>query len=60
MNAIVTGASRGIGRGIALELVQTHRVIATYLGSFEQAESLRAQTGCDIFRCDVSKAEDRA
>jgi len=60
MNAIVTGASRGIGRGIALELVKTHQVIATYLGSFQQAESLRAQTGCEVFRCDVSKAEDRA
>ncbi|MDE3198160.1 MAG: SDR family NAD(P)-dependent oxidoreductase, partial [Acidobacteriota bacterium] len=60
MNAIVTGASRGIGRGIALELAKTHRVIATYLGSREQAESLRSETGCEIFRCDVSRAEDRA
>ncbi len=60
MTAIVTGASRGIGRGIALELAKTHRVIATYLGSLEKAESLRAESGCDIFRCDVSKAEDRA
>ncbi len=60
MNAIVTGASRGIGRGIALELAKTHRVIATYLGSLEKAESLRAESGCEIFRCDVSKANDRA
>jgi 3-oxoacyl-[acyl-carrier protein] reductase len=60
LNAIVTGASRGIGRGIALELAKTHRVIATYLGSLEKAESLRAGSGCEIFRCDVSKAEDRA
>ncbi len=59
MNAIVTGASRGIGRGIALELSSTHHVLATYLGSRDHAESLRAQTGCDIFRCDISRPEDR-
>jgi len=60
VNAIVTGASRGIGRGIALELARTYRVIGTYLGSREHAESLRAESGCEIFRCDISKAEDRA
>jgi 3-oxoacyl-[acyl-carrier protein] reductase len=60
VNAIVTGASRGIGRGIAQELTKTHRVIGTYLGSLEQAESLKAETGCEIFRCDISRAEDRA
>jgi NAD(P)-dependent dehydrogenase (short-subunit alcohol dehydrogenase family) len=60
VNAIVTGASRGIGRGIALELAKTHSVIATYLGSLEKAESLRSETGCEIFRCDVSKTGDRA
>jgi NAD(P)-dependent dehydrogenase (short-subunit alcohol dehydrogenase family) len=59
VNAIVTGASRGIGRGIALELAATHRVIATYLGNLEKAESVRAATGCEIFRCDVSKRADR-
>lgn len=60
MNAIVTGASRGIGRGIALELSSTHHVLATYLGSRDHAESLRAECGCDIFRCDISRPEDRA
>ncbi len=60
MNAIVTGASRGIGRGIALELSKTHRVLATYLGSLAHAESLRAETGCEIFQCDISKPADRA
>lgn len=59
MNAIVTGASRGIGRGIALELSGTHHVLATWLGSRDHAESLKAQTGCDIFRCDISRPEDR-
>jgi 3-oxoacyl-[acyl-carrier protein] reductase len=59
VNAIVTGASRGIGRGIALELSKTHRVMGTYLESRDRAETLRAETGCEIFRCDISKDEDR-
>ncbi len=35
-------------------------MIGTYLGSREHAESLKAETGCEIFRCDISKPEDRA
>lgn len=58
--AIVTGASRGIGRGIALELASTHQVVATYRGRRDAAESLRAETGAEIFQCDVSAAADRA
>jgi len=57
--AIVTGASRGIGRGIARELSKTHSVVATYRGRRDAAESLRAETGVEIFRCDVSVGEDR-
>jgi 3-oxoacyl-[acyl-carrier protein] reductase len=60
MTAIVTGASRGIGRGIAVELARTHRVLGTYRGNAEAAESLRRETGCEIERCDLSSAEDRA
>lgn len=58
--ALVTGASRGIGRAIAVELARTHRVLGTYKGSREAAESLRAETGAEIFQCDVSVAGDRA
>lgn len=57
--AIVTGASRGIGRGIALELSRTHQVIGTYRGRRDAAESLRAQCSAEIFQCDVSLAGDR-
>ncbi len=57
--AIVTGASRGIGRGIARELARTHAVVATYRGRLDAAESLRAETGAEIVRCDVSLREDR-
>jgi 3-oxoacyl-[acyl-carrier protein] reductase len=57
--AIVTGASRGIGRAIAVELAKTHSVIGTYRGRRDAAEDLRAQTGCEIFQCDVSSRDDR-
>jgi len=57
--SIVTGASRGIGRAIATELTRTHRVIGTYRGRRDAAESLRADTGADIFACDISVACDR-
>jgi NAD(P)-dependent dehydrogenase (short-subunit alcohol dehydrogenase family) len=57
--AIVTGASRGIGRAIATELAKTHRVIGTWRGRLDAAESLRDETGCEIFQCDVSSRSDR-
>ncbi|HLK67272.1 MAG TPA: 3-ketoacyl-ACP reductase [Bryobacteraceae bacterium] len=56
---IVTGASRGIGRAIAIELAKTHRVIGTYRGRLDAAESLREETGCDIFPCDLASGSDR-
>ena len=56
---IVTGASRGIGRAIATEVAKTHRVIGTYRGRLDAAESLRDEAGCEIFRCDVSSRADR-
>ena len=58
--AIITGASRGIGRGIALELAPSHQVVATYRGRRDAAESLQAATHVEIFQCDVSSAADRA
>jgi 3-oxoacyl-[acyl-carrier protein] reductase len=58
--AIVTGGSRGIGRAIAAELSRTHRVIATYKGNREAAESLEKETGCEVVQCDNSSPDDRA
>ena len=58
--AIVTGGSRGIGRAVAAELSRTHRVIATYKGNREAAESLQKETGCEIVQCDNSSGVDRA
>ena len=57
--ALITGASRGIGRAIAVELARTHRVVATYRGRRDAAETLAAETGAAIFQCDVSSREDR-
>lgn len=57
--AIVTGASRGIGRAIALELARTHTVVATYRGRRDAAESLAAECGADIVQSDIASAEDR-
>ena len=57
--AIVTGASRGIGRAVATELAKTHNVIGTYRGRRDAAEQLRAETGAEIFPCDISRREDR-
>jgi 3-oxoacyl-[acyl-carrier protein] reductase len=58
-NSIVTGASRGIGRAIAIELAKTHNVIGTYRGRRDAAESLQAETGCEIFQSDVGSPADR-
>src|SRR4029078_7385938 len=58
--ALVTGASRGIGRAIATELARTHQVIATYRGRQDAAESLRSETGCDIVQCDIGSGAGRA
>jgi len=58
--ALVTGASRGIGRAIAQDLAADHRVLATYRGSEDAAKSLQDETGCEIFRCDIASGDDRA
>lgn len=58
--AIVTGGSRGIGRGIATELARTHGVIATYRSRRDAAEALREEAGVEIFQCDISSSADRA
>jgi NAD(P)-dependent dehydrogenase (short-subunit alcohol dehydrogenase family) len=57
--ALVTGASRGIGRAIALELARTHHVVATYRGRRDAAESLAAECGAEIVQSDIASAADR-
>jgi len=57
--ALVTGASRGIGRAIALDLARDHSVIATYRGSEGAAQSLQRECGAEISRCDIASHDDR-
>ena len=62
--AIVTGASRGIGKTIAKELAKKNiKVIANYNNSKEMAENLKKELESegyeiDIFKADVSKKEE--
>lgn len=66
MLALVTGASRGIGRAIALELARNGYDIAiNYNRSKESAESLREEikslgVNAEIFQADVSVQEEAA
>ena len=58
--AIVTGASRGIGRAIARSLAEKdYIVIANYNKSEDEAKKLKIEsTNIDIFKADVSKREE--
>ena len=58
--AIVTGASRGIGREIAITLAkQGIKVIANYNKSEEKAKEIQKENPeIDIFKADVSKREE--
>ncbi len=58
--ALITGASRGIGRAVAVELSKTHQIIGTYRGRRDAAESLTAETGAEMVQSDISSAADRA
>jgi len=57
--ALVTGASRGIGRAIALELSRTHHVVATYKEREDAARSLVGECGAEIVRLDAASRADR-
>ena len=58
--ALVTGASRGIGRAVAVELAKTHVVVATYRENAGAARWLHEETGAEIVQSDVGSARDRA
>jgi 3-oxoacyl-[acyl-carrier protein] reductase len=57
--ALITGAGRGIGRGIATDLSRTHQVVGTYRTRIDTAESLRDEYGVDIVQCDIGSKGDR-
>jgi 3-oxoacyl-[acyl-carrier protein] reductase len=57
-NALVTGASRGIGRAIAAELGRAGAsVVLSYRTGAEEAESLAAEIGGRAVQADVSAAD---
>src|SRR5438093_8659845 len=68
--ALITGSSRGIGRGIALELARAgrHDIVINFAGNevaAREAQRLCAEANdgkvrVEIVQGDVSKAEDRA
>jgi NAD(P)-dependent dehydrogenase (short-subunit alcohol dehydrogenase family) len=67
--ALITGASRGIGRGIALELAHAggHDLVINYAGNEGAARECKAlceeaggrKRRVEIFQADISKSEDR-
>ena len=57
--ALVTGASRGIGKAIATELVAAGAsVVVGYRSGQEEAEALASELGGRAIQADVSTAED--
>jgi len=59
--ALVTGASRGIGRAIAAELAGAGaKVVIGYRSGKDEAEALAAELGGRAVQADVSNAEDAA
>ena len=58
-HALVTGASRGIGRAIAAELAAAGAtVVVGYRSGQEEAEALAAEIGGRAIQADVSSADD--
>jgi len=58
-NALVTGASRGIGRAIAVELAAAGAsVVVGYRSGREEAEALASELGGRAIQADVSNAAD--
>jgi 3-oxoacyl-[acyl-carrier protein] reductase len=59
--ALVTGASRGIGRAVAVELARAGAsVVVGYRTGAEEAESLAKEIGGRALQADVSSAEEAA
>ncbi len=59
MIILITGASRGIGREIAIKLAKGgNKIIANYNKSEEQANTLKQENNIEVYKADVSKREE--
>jgi 3-oxoacyl-[acyl-carrier protein] reductase len=57
--ALVTGASRGIGRAVATELAGAGAsVVIGYRSGKDEAEALASELGCRAAQADVSNADE--
>lgn len=62
--ALITGASKGIGRGIAIKLAEEgYRILINYRSNEDIAQDVKSEIEClggeaDLVRGDVSKSED--
>ena len=55
--ALITGASRGIGRAILEELASSHQVIGTYNSNREAAEEVARVTGAPMLPCQLGSLD---
>lgn len=57
--AIVTGGTRGIGLEISKALIADgFQVAAIYHGNETAAKAMKAETGAEVFKCDVANFEE--
>ncbi len=56
--AVVTGGTRGIGAAISKKLKEKGaKVAAIYAGNDDAAKAFKAETGIQVYKCDVTNAE---
>ena len=56
--AVVTGGTRGIGAAISKQLKDKGaKVAAIYAGNDDAAKAFKAETGINVYKCDVTNAE---
>jgi len=57
-NIVITGASSGIGKALALELAKENRVIGTYFHSEQEAQELQKNMNIVMKKVDLKSSEE--